>query len=324
MRTMQRRFWWTMSVVWAMTLSGCMGCSNPETPAGYVGYVTHGSIMGKAEYVGTQLGPTSTGCGWLLNVVNVSITPYTYSEAFSGPSAVLSKDNLKIEFAVHAVFRIRRDEVKDFVENYSTLAGDNPSDKVVQDAYDNFLKEPLRTFARDEIQKYNGLDVKDQITPIGDAIMKRAQALTEGTPFDIASIVVGNIQYPAEVADAVSEKLAATQELERKHTEVEIERAEKEKRIVQAEGIAAAMQIINVRLTPAYLQHEAIEAQKAMVGSPNHTTVYIPVGPMGVPIVGAMPLPGSGKGNASAATQRDTKKAAAGAEPLPPGSYDEG
>ena len=46
------------------------------------------------------------------------------------------------------------------------------------------------------------------------------------------------------------------------------------------------MEIINQRLTPTYLQHEAIEAQKAMVGSPNHTTIYIPVGPMGVPLVG--------------------------------------
>jgi hypothetical protein len=25
-----------------------------------------------------------------------------------------------------------------------------------------------------------------------------------------------------------------------------------------------------------------------MVGSPNHTTIYYPVGPMGVPLVGAM------------------------------------
>jgi hypothetical protein len=44
-----------------------------------------------------------------------------------------------------------------------------------------------------------------------------------------------------------------------------------------------------------YIQHEAIEAQKAMVGSPNHTVVYIPVGPMGVPITGTFPtVPGQG------------------------------
>lgn len=60
--------------------------------------------------------------------------------------------------------------------------------------------------------------------------------------------------------------------------------------IVVAEGIAKAMEIIQAKLTNQYLQHEAIEAQKMMVGSPNHTTVYIPVGPMGVPIVGNMNL----------------------------------
>jgi hypothetical protein len=38
-----------------------------------------------------------------------------------------------------------------------------------------------------------------------------------------------------------------------------------------------------------YIQHEAIEAQKLMVNSPNHTVVYIPVGPMGVPLTGTFP-----------------------------------
>jgi hypothetical protein len=47
------------------------------------------------------------------------------------------------------------------------------------------------------------------------------------------------------------------------------------------------MQIIRGQLNPLYIQHEAIEAQKLMVNSPNHTTVYIPVGPMGVPLTAA-------------------------------------
>ena len=107
-----------------------------------------------------------------------------------------------------------------------------------------------------------------------------------GSPFIITSVVVGNVQYPEEVANAVSRKLAATQELQRKDTEIEIERKEKAKREVQAEGIANAMQIIRGQLSPMYIQHEAIEAQKLMVGSPNHTVVYIPVGSMGVPLTG--------------------------------------
>jgi regulator of protease activity HflC (stomatin/prohibitin superfamily) len=268
------------AVVWFL------GSANPYTPAGYVGYLTRGSVFGKAEFVGLQNGPTSSGRGWLLDVVNISITPYTYGEDFSGDSAVLSKDNLKISFRVHLVWRVVPDKVRDFVEKYSTLQrADNP-DKIVAVAYQNFLKEPLRTFARDEVQKLNGLEVKDQISELGDRVMKRVNALIGEAPFEIRSVVVGNIQYPVEVADAVSKKLAATQELERKNTEIEIMKREKEKRIVDAEGVAKAMEIINQRLTPQYLQYEAIKAQREMVGSQNHTTIYIPVGPMGVPLVG--------------------------------------
>ena len=125
------------------------------------------------------------------------------------------------------------------------------------------------------------------------SVLARIRAYAADSPFVITSVVVGNVQYPAEVADAVSRKLAATQELQRKDTEIEIERKERTKREVQAQGIANAMQIIRGQLSAMYIQHEAIEAQKAMVNSPNHTVVYIPVGPMGVPITGTFPTDGA-------------------------------
>ena len=146
-------------------------------------------------------------------------------------------------------------------------------------AYANFVKEPLRTFALDEVQRRNGLEVKDALIAIGDAVLARIRLTRTAARSSIDSVVVGNVQYPEEVANAVSRKLAATQELERKDTEIEIERKERTKREVQAQGIANAMQIIRGQLSAMYIQHEAIEAQKLMVGSPNHTVVYIPVGP---------------------------------------------
>jgi regulator of protease activity HflC (stomatin/prohibitin superfamily) len=264
--------------------------SNPYTPPGYVGYLTRGALIGHAEFAGLQTGPTSSGLGWLLAVTNVSVTPYTYNEDFVNDSAVLSSDSLKISFRVHAVWRVRPEGVKEFIERYSTLRpGDNP-DRIVEVAYANFVREPLRTYARDEIQIYKGLEVKDNITPIGEAITRRILALTAQTPFEIRSVVVGNIQYPSEVADAVAKKLATIQELERKNTEIEITRREKDKRIIEAEGIASATEIISQRLTAPYLQYEAIKAQHDMINSPNHTTIYIPVGPMGVPLVGNLDL----------------------------------
>ena len=270
-----------------------LGSRNPYTPAGYVGYLTRGAVFGKSIFYGTQRGPTSAGRSWLLDVTNVSVTPYTYTEGFTGDEAVLSKDNLKIAFAVHTVWRVDESRVPLFMERYSTTVSDRGHEKepdaIVKVAYGNFIREPLRTYARDEVQQRNGLEVKDALIAIGDSVLARIRTYAVDSPFTITSVVVGNVQYPSEVADAVSRKLAATQELQRKDTEIEIERKERTKREVQAQGIANAMQIIRGQLSGMYIQHEAIEAQKAMVNSPNHTVVYIPVGPMGVPITGTFP-----------------------------------
>jgi regulator of protease activity HflC (stomatin/prohibitin superfamily) len=271
-------------------LAWSLGSSNPFTPAGYVGYLTKGAVMGHSRFYGIQRGPTSPGRTWLLDVTNVSITPYTYTESFSGAEAVLIRDNLKIAFEVHTVWHIDETQVPLFMDRFSTTVGHealekNP-DAIVTTAYKNFIREPLRTYARDEVQRRNGLEVKDALIPVGDAVLARIQRYAAASPFLITGVVVGNVQYPDEIATAVSRKLAATQELLRKDTEIEIERKERTKREVQAQGIANAMSIIRGQLTGMYIQHEAIEAQKLMVNSPNHTVVYIPVGPMGVPLTG--------------------------------------
>ncbi len=275
----------------AFAFAWLIGSRNPFTPAGYVGYLTKGAVVGKSRFYGVQKGPTSAGRTWLLEVTNISVTPYTYTENFTGDEAVLSRDNLKIAFRVHTVWRIDDARIPLFMERFSTTvsqaAHDKDPDSIVQVAYGNFVREPLKTFARDEVQRRNGLEVKDALIPIGEAVLNRIRQYADGSPFAITSVVVGNVQYPEEVANAVSRKLAATQELQRKDTEIEIERKERTKREVQAQGIANAMQIIRGQLSPMYIQHEAIEAQKQMVNSPNHTVVYIPVGPMGVPLTGA-------------------------------------
>lgn len=74
-------------------------------------------------------------------------------------------------------------------------------------------------------------------------------------------------------------KIQQTQQL------VQVEQQKADIKVVEAQGIAKAQAIINQTLTDKYLQHEAIQAQAAMVNSPNHTTVYIPSGQNGIPLV---------------------------------------
>ncbi len=241
-----RRHVWLLfagAVVSAMVFVWLMGSRNPFTPAGYVGYLTKGAVFGKSQFYGVQRGPTSAGRTWMLEVTNVSITPYTCTEDFSNDEAVLSRDNLKIAFRVHTVWRVDDSKIPLFMDRFSTTLVNSGTEKepdaIVKVAYGNFVREPLRTYARDEVQRRNGLEVKDALIPIGEGVLARIRAYAENSPFSITSVVVGNVQYPGEVADAVSRKLAATQELQRKDTEIAIEQKEREKREVPEPSSAA-------------------------------------------------------------------------------------
>lgn len=58
-----------------------------------------------------------------------------------------------------------------------------------------------------------------------------------------------------------------------------------DQRVIEAQGIRKAQDIINATLTPLYVQHEAVRAQLAMAHSPNHTIIYVPAGTNGTPVI---------------------------------------
>src|SRR5258708_16676638 len=187
-----------MRRLFAVLVLSIIGCSNPATPAGYVGYVTKHPYTMPARFYELQTGPTSTGLGWMLEVTNISVTPNTSTEEFVGPDAVLAKDNLRIEFRAHLLWRIDPENVKSFVEKYGET-GENP----LAAAYNNFIKEPFITHTRDEVQKFDGLDIKENIDAIGSAVQGRILKLTQVTPFTIISVLIRNNQYPQTVAASV-------------------------------------------------------------------------------------------------------------------------
>lgn len=66
---------------------------------------------------------------------------------------------------------------------------------------------------------------------------------------------------------------------------IQVEKQKAQIRVEEAKGIRDSQELINATLTNQYLQHEAIQAQVKMAGSPNHTQIYIPVGNNGIPLV---------------------------------------
>ncbi len=247
-------------------------CTNPHTPAGSEGYVFENPrLFGEGGYQGIVEGPGNFGVSpWRNQAINIDVRPITFSEPFQ----ILAQDDLNVSFQIHVVLQVQPGTVQSVVERYSA-----------DQWYDRYVKEPFRSFARQAIQAYASHELKTQRPTIAEQIQANLAAYLEGSPFEIINLSIGNIDYPAGVAKAVEKKLAAMQLLQEKETQKEIAQKDAEIRIEEAKGIAQAQEIINATLTENYLQHEAINAQKTMANSPNHTTVYIPVGSNGIPIV---------------------------------------
>jgi hypothetical protein len=246
--------------------------SNPITPAGHEGFVyERPRLFGKGGFRGIIKGPGSHGLSlWRNEVINIDVRPNTYSEAFK----ILAKDDLNISYNFNALISVAEGSVKDVVQKYG---GEN--------WYNRFVKEPFGTFVRNSVQRYDSRVVKEMREVIAEEVKTKLQAHLKDSPFKLVSLVVGNIDYPDIVTKAVEQKLAAQQLLDEKKVQKEIAIRDAEIKIEEAKGIAEAQRIINATLTSNYLQHEAIQAQREMANSPNHTTVYIPVGSNGIPII---------------------------------------
>lgn len=253
-------------------LFAATSCTNPSTPAGHEGYVyEQPRFFGSGGYQGSLIGPSNYGFSLLRNqVISIDMRPNTYTERFS----ILANDDLNISFDFHAVISIKSGTVKEVVENYG---GNN--------WYERYIKETFRTYVRDAIQQYDSRELKAKREQIAQRVTSKLKVYLESAPFDVKQIVIGNINYPEIVANAVEKKLAAQQLLAEKETQKAIAQKDAEIRIEEAKGIAEAQKIINATLTPNYLQLEAINAQLKMAESPNHSTVYIPVGTNGIPLV---------------------------------------
>ena len=261
------------AIVTLALLVGCMiGCSNPYTPAGHEGYVfERPRVFGKGGFRGVINGPGNYGVSAFRNqVVNIDLRPQTYSETFK----ILAKDDLNVAFQVHAVLSIQGGGTEEVVLERGGI-----------EWYQRFVREPFRTFVRGQVQSFNSREIKSRRVEIADSVRELLTGYLSETPFQVVNLVVGNIDYPEIVTQAVEKKLAAKQLLEEKETQKEIAQRDAEIRVEEAKGIAAAQEIINTTLTPYYLQHEAVQAQLKMAESPNHTTVYIPVGSNGIPLV---------------------------------------
>lgn len=155
-----------------------------------------------------------------------------------------------------------------------------------EDRLKAIIRSSARSVIRDIASKYKDFDSLNKARKEFSLTIKNEMQKTlndKGVLVD--NILIRNITPPAILDTAINNKLKRQQELEEREYKKKIAVKDAEIKIIEAKGLAKAQQIINRSLTYNYLQFMAIKAQEKMAGSPNHTTVYIPVGANGIPLV---------------------------------------
>jgi regulator of protease activity HflC (stomatin/prohibitin superfamily) len=252
----------TLTIAALASLLGLGACTNPEVPAGHEGYVHYVPLVfGKMEYRTSLYGPASTGVSWRLFTRNIDMRERNYPEDFE----LLSSDDLKVAFEVNTRIRLRPGTVKEIVEQWGS-----------ENWYEWNVKEPLRTVVRREVMRVSATDIQLKTDLVGKRIEEALLEKYKDTPIDIQSVDIGRFEFPEEVTQAIQQKIAKQQELQRQEFILEKTRKEAAIRVLDALKVAKKQRIISATLDPLYVQWRAVQVYRTLAASPNKTVIMLP------------------------------------------------
>ena len=218
-------------------------------------------MIGEMEYRETLRGPASTGVSWRLYVDTVDMRAKSYKEDFE----LLTRDNLSVAFEVNTRIKLRDGSVKEIVEEWGG-----------EKWYEWNVKEPLRTIVREQVTRFSATDIQLETPKVRQLISDKLGAKFKGTPISVESVDIGQIQFPKEVAEAISRKIAKKQELERQEFVLAKTTKEAAIRVLEALKVAEQQRIISSTLDPLYVQQKAVQVYRTLSHSSNRVIMMLP------------------------------------------------
>jgi regulator of protease activity HflC (stomatin/prohibitin superfamily) len=216
----------------------------------------------------------------LARVTKISIRTEEYTMSIaqgegkrSGADAItsLTKEGLSVDLDMTVLFRVEEERASDI---YRTVG-------VREDIDEKIIRPTIRTVIRDVIAQYEAKDIYSEKRE--EAARKIKDLLTEDLKdrgIIIENVLLRNVALPANLANAIQEKLQAEQEAQKYDFILQREEKEKERKIIEAEGQRDAQKIINESLTTNYLYYLYISDLKNREG-----TIYVPTNPStGMPL----------------------------------------
>ncbi|NNC93918.1 MAG: prohibitin family protein [Chitinophagales bacterium] len=187
---------------------------------------------------------------------------------------VLSQDGLSINLDVSLRFRPKPEEIGNLFQAFR------------KDYVNNLVRPELRSAVRRVIGQYTPEELyATKRQEIEKQIQKNTFAILDSNHIQLKALLFRSIKLPESIQKSIEEKLAADQEAQKYNYLIEREKKEAERRRIDAEGKAAANQILNASLTDKILKEKGILATEELSKSPNAKIIVIGSGGDGLPII---------------------------------------
>jgi regulator of protease activity HflC (stomatin/prohibitin superfamily) len=183
--------------------------------------------------------------------------------------AALTKEGLSVDLDMTVFYRLQEENASDV---YREL-GDNYDEKII--------RPTIRTAIRDVIAQFEAKDIySEKRDEVATKIKELLAEELDARGITIETVLLRNVNLPANLANAIQEKLQAEQEAEKYDFVLDKEKKEKERKVIEAEGRRDSQKIINESLSTNYLYFLYINELKDREG-----TIYVPTSPdTGMPL----------------------------------------
>ena len=215
--------------------------------------------------------------GWNMKAPWNDIYRYEVSEQTVEENMdVLDKNGLNITVDVTVRFHPKFDKIGEIQENFR---GDYLNRLVIPETR-SAVRQVMGRFTAEEIYSTKRPEVEAAIKEETRMVLGSA-----GNEIEMRSLLIRSIKLPAQIKQAIENKLEQEQEALAYKFRLDREQSEAERKRIGAEGEAAANKIINSSLTDELLKMRGIEATTSLAASPNSKVIVIGSGKDGLPLI---------------------------------------
>ena len=201
-----------------------------------------------------------------------------------------TNDGLQVSAEINMLYHINKDSLR------------NVHIKLGKHFQDKYVATLFRSVVREEVIQYNAKDIMNKIQNLEDSISLTLRPLLLQYGFEIDKVIISDIDLPAEVNQAIKDKVRAEQLLKQRQVEIEIDRqnvvyeaekgklqndskiaiakqeseitiikqkAESQRLIIESRAKKQSQLIIDSSLSSKQLELKKIEATEKLASSPN-------------------------------------------------------